>query len=400
MFLDRGLDDVIYQSCRRAKDKLSSDGEGGEFAVILAAGRRRGVDLRINQVRMASPGFIELIGSLNPLKVMADFISAWRAENSLREQGRRQTKIEVLKIKTELAKVLIERNGSLRAGMPDDIFVDRFVRFVLDEPREMLEDVAKDIRLEEVSWRREEDKLLSSPSQDRERPLPNEPWISRGLKPLLSLEDMGARSACLPVRSRSEKCDRNNGLIEEPSDLAVFEESFLSAFGEKPLPACRCGLSEEDCHSPLIVFFTQQALESLWSRTRLSASINSEDGGVLVGEVYRVFNRAILFSEVSGHIEARYTKVTETSIEFTTRTWDGILAQRRRLPDQQRVVGWYHTHPPRRPDLSAEDYDVHRALFDRPWQVAIVLDRESAEMTGFCLVGHRVRQIGLHVLGG
>jgi hypothetical protein len=42
--------------------------------------------LAIDAVRLESPGWIQIIGHLNPLKVIADFISKWRAENTKRKK--------------------------------------------------------------------------------------------------------------------------------------------------------------------------------------------------------------------------------------------------------------------------------------------------------------------------
>jgi hypothetical protein len=44
------------------------------------------VPLLIDAIRIESPGWIQIIGHLNPLKVTADFISRWRSENTKRQQ--------------------------------------------------------------------------------------------------------------------------------------------------------------------------------------------------------------------------------------------------------------------------------------------------------------------------
>ena len=118
---------------------------------LVAVARRRFSPLRIGRIQLASPGFIELIGSLNPLKLIADFIIAWRHENTIRDQNHQQADLDRLKVKADLAKAILDREGALRAHAPDDKFVDRFIQFALDEPRRTIEDVAKDLRLREVS---------------------------------------------------------------------------------------------------------------------------------------------------------------------------------------------------------------------------------------------------------
>lgn len=46
--------------------------------------RLNSLALRIKRINIASPGFLEIFGNLNPLKVIADFISKYRAENTKR----------------------------------------------------------------------------------------------------------------------------------------------------------------------------------------------------------------------------------------------------------------------------------------------------------------------------
>src|SRR5579859_3643173 len=44
------------------------------------------IQLNISALRMESPGWAELVGHLNPLKTIADFITKWRAENTKRRK--------------------------------------------------------------------------------------------------------------------------------------------------------------------------------------------------------------------------------------------------------------------------------------------------------------------------
>jgi hypothetical protein len=110
----------------------------------IVAGRKQ--ELRLSKIEIASPGFAELIGSLNPLKTIADFITAWRHENTLRDTA-------MLQANLELRKTLADHAASIVQAAPSPDFVDRFLRFALDEPRERLELVARDLRLEGVSVR-------------------------------------------------------------------------------------------------------------------------------------------------------------------------------------------------------------------------------------------------------
>jgi hypothetical protein len=52
----------------------------------LAAVRPFVSALELDGIRMESPGWIQVLGHLNPLKTIADFISKWRAENTKRKK--------------------------------------------------------------------------------------------------------------------------------------------------------------------------------------------------------------------------------------------------------------------------------------------------------------------------
>jgi hypothetical protein len=58
------------------------------FHETLEATRPLVAPLNVDAVRLESPGWVQLIGHLNPLKTIADFITKWRAENTKREQVR------------------------------------------------------------------------------------------------------------------------------------------------------------------------------------------------------------------------------------------------------------------------------------------------------------------------
>jgi hypothetical protein len=69
--------------------------------------------LTVGSIRLESPGWMELIGSLNPLKVIADFITGCRAENTKRMAIRSNEAIQRDRIRakfaTDILKMLPER---------------------------------------------------------------------------------------------------------------------------------------------------------------------------------------------------------------------------------------------------------------------------------------------------
>ncbi len=67
--------------------------------------------LGVDAIRLESPGWLQIVGNLNPLKVIADFISKWRAENTKRLQIKTTADTERERFRTESAQ---ERERMLR----------------------------------------------------------------------------------------------------------------------------------------------------------------------------------------------------------------------------------------------------------------------------------------------
>jgi hypothetical protein len=64
--------------------------------------------LAIDAISYASPGWLQLIGDLNPLKVLSEFITKWRAENTKREANAFKFQNDRLRIQAELAAKLLD----------------------------------------------------------------------------------------------------------------------------------------------------------------------------------------------------------------------------------------------------------------------------------------------------
>jgi hypothetical protein len=112
-----------------------------EFETVMRLARSRVLELEVRRIQLASPGFIELLGSLNPIKTMADFITSWRSENTKRQE-----------LMLAHKRALADRAAEIIKASPNEDFADRFLRFALEEPNEKLTIVARDFRLERVSW--------------------------------------------------------------------------------------------------------------------------------------------------------------------------------------------------------------------------------------------------------
>jgi hypothetical protein len=78
--------------------------------------------LAVQSIQLESPGWVEVCGSLNPLKVIADFISGYRAENTKRMALRINDSIERDKIRAKFATEMMKMMPSkIRAEAPHTI---------------------------------------------------------------------------------------------------------------------------------------------------------------------------------------------------------------------------------------------------------------------------------------
>ena len=78
------------------------------FDRLLELTRAVSQPLTVDAISFASPGWIQLVGDWNPLKVLSEFITKWRAENTKRDANRMKYDNDRLKIQSELAAKLLD----------------------------------------------------------------------------------------------------------------------------------------------------------------------------------------------------------------------------------------------------------------------------------------------------
>jgi proteasome lid subunit RPN8/RPN11 len=98
-----------------------------------------------------------------------------------------------------------------------------------------------------------------------------------------------------------------------------------------------------------------------------------EIGGVLVGEVDD--DTGDVF--VTAAIPAHQATSAVASLTFTHEAWDEVNDVMSRDFEDQRMVGWYHSHPRFGIFLSEYDVFIHKNFFREDWQVAYVVDPVS-----------------------
>lgn len=108
-----------------------------------------------------------------------------------------------------------------------------------------------------------------------------------------------------------------------------------------------------------------------------------EVGGILVGSVSQDNNGKYIV-DIVGAVEAGAAPGNQSQMQFTGEVWFHLLQSvRQRYPDQK-VVGWYHTHPNLGAFLSDDDVASHRVAFSHPWHIACVCDPIRNQ---FCFFG-------------
>jgi proteasome lid subunit RPN8/RPN11 len=82
-----------------------------------------------------------------------------------------------------------------------------------------------------------------------------------------------------------------------------------------------------------------------------------------------------------------------THVTFTQDTWEHIYNTKDRDYPDERIVGWYHSHPGFGLFLSDHDTFIHKNFFSSPRQIAWVYDPHSDEEGCFGWVGDRIERL-------
>ena len=106
--------------------------------------------LRVKAIQYSSPGCLEMIGSYNPLKALADAFSGWYKIKTEGEKNRLDAQIAAMKIEFHLrSEILRAIKPALREAEPE--YVEAFVRFVIEGTHTMVLSLATDTRIRKLS---------------------------------------------------------------------------------------------------------------------------------------------------------------------------------------------------------------------------------------------------------
>jgi proteasome lid subunit RPN8/RPN11 len=129
-----------------------------------------------------------------------------------------------------------------------------------------------------------------------------------------------------------------------------------------------CGAPRD---TDLKIYVDLDAMVDMENHAQTNTSV--ELGGVLLGGQY-VDGDGQPFVVVSDCLRADHFEATKGSFKFTHETWSDIQRRLQEYPDDLRMVGWYHTHPDWGVFLSGMDMFICDNFFNKPLDLALVID--------------------------
>lgn len=123
-------------------------------------------------------------------------------------------------------------------------------------------------------------------------------------------------------------------------------------------------------------------------RQHARASLTAEVCGVLIGP------RGDGDIRVTACIAGENAAQAGTHVTFTQETWEHVYKIKDAKFPEERIVGWYHSHPGFGVFLSDHDAFIHKNFFSSPDQVAWVFDPHSDEEGCFGWAGSRLERLG------
>ena len=97
--------------------------------------------------------------------------------------------------------------------------------------------------------------------------------------------------------------------------------------------------------------------------------------------------------QIAACIEGENAEGAGAHVTFTQDTWEHIYAVKDKKYPDDRIVGWYHSHPGFGIILSEHDTFIHKNFFSSPGQVAWVYDPHSDEEGCFGWVDGRIERL-------
>jgi proteasome lid subunit RPN8/RPN11 len=167
----------------------------------------------------------------------------------------------------------------------------------------------------------------------------------------------------------------------------------------------------------LPAFVPQRVLDEAAALSRGAGVL--ETGGILIGHLYRDQRVPEIFAEVTAQLPARHTEAQSTRLTFTAATWTDIRAALDLRRTGEIMLGWWHSHPVREwckdcavekqkvcgmasDFFSTHDQALHRTVFPRAYNIALVVNDVGFSQPTFSMFGWRrgmIKSRGFQVRG-
>jgi hypothetical protein len=118
------------------------------------------------------------------------------------------------------------------------------------------------------------------------------------------------------------------------------------------------------------IFISQSALAALHARV-VAKPAGTDSLGFLAGNLLECPDSGTRYVVIESAIHLPWSISGDDLRPALLRGWTVVQEEVRR--NDRQILGWHHTHVAVEPTLSPADVDTHLALFDRPWQVALVI---------------------------
>ncbi len=156
-------------------------------------------------------------------------------------------------------------------------------------------------------------------------------------------------------------------------DETTATDQDLGAIASADWPSRRMPVKRTSGASPILI--NRSVLNEIHAHGRSAEDI--EVCGVLIGNVYTDAGRA--FVHIEGCIRGNHATSKTAQVTFTAETWTHIQSVLDNDHPDQRILGWYHTHPAYGVFLSDMDVFIHKNFFSLPWHTAFVYDPQANE---------------------
>ncbi len=121
----------------------------------------------------------------------------------------------------------------------------------------------------------------------------------------------------------------------------------------------------------LLIFVDLDVMRDMEAHAHSNTRV--ELGGVMLGQ-QNLDESGRPFVVITDSLRARHYEATKGSFKFTHDTWSQITRERSEFRPDLEMVGWYHTHPGWSVFLSGMDLFICNNFFNRPLDVALVID--------------------------